>query len=127
MSLDIEKTLKQARALAEAGKNEKARLLLLDILKDEPDNKTALLILGGAYFTADKLQEAEMVFERLILMGPGTGEFSIALFNTLWKQGRYEEAMEEIKRFMGVADRVKEKKTIDQYIAISEKMTGYKE
>ena len=127
MSLDIEKTLKQARALAEAGKNEKARLLLLEILKDEPDNKTALLILGGAYFTADKLQEAEMVFERLILMEPGTGEFSIALFNTLWKQGRYEEAMEEIKRFMEIADRVKEKKTIDQYIAISEKMTGYKE
>ena len=127
MSLDIEKTLKQARALAEAGKNEKARLLLLDILKDEPDNKTALLILGGAYFTADKLQEAEMVFERLILMEPGTGEFSIALFNALWKQGRYEEAMEEIKRFMEIADRVKEKKTIDQYIAISEKMTGYKE
>ena len=127
MSLDIEKILKQARTLAEAGEGEKSRLLLLGILKEEPDNKAALLILGGAYFTADKLQEAEMVFERLILMEPGTGEFSIALFNTLWKQGRYEEAMEEIKRFMGTADRVKEKKTIDQYIAISEKMTGYKE
>lgn len=127
MSLDIEKILKQARTLAEAGEGEKSRLLLLGILKEEPDNKAALLILGGAYFTADKLQEAEMVFERLILMEPGTGEFSIALFNTLWKQGRYEEAMEEIKRFMGTADRVKEKKTIDQYIAISEKMTDYKE
>lgn len=59
-----------------------------------------------------------MVFERLILMEPGKGQFSIALFNTLWHQGRHEEALEEIKRFMEHADKGAEKETIEQYITI---------
>jgi len=60
-----------------------------------------------------------MVFERLILMEPGEGKFSIALFNTLWNARRTEEALEEIRRFMSNVDRVKERATIDQYMKIT--------
>jgi len=87
-------------------------------IKEEPENETALIMLGGAYFSMQKYSEAEMVFERLILMEPGRGEFSIALFNTLWKMGREEEALEEIKRFMLHADKIAEKSTIEQYMEI---------
>ena len=92
---NIEERLKNAKALLEAGKGEAARILLLEILKDDPNNTTALLMLGGAYFYEKKYAEAEMVYERLILAEPGSGMLSIALFNSLWKQGRYEEAAEE--------------------------------
>lgn len=47
---NIEERLKNAKALLEAGKGEAARILLLEILKNDPDNTTALLMLGGAYF-----------------------------------------------------------------------------
>jgi tetratricopeptide (TPR) repeat protein len=114
-----EKSLEQARLLAEAGKNEDARMCLLELLKEDPNNHAALLMLGGSYFIEEKYSEAEMVFERLILMGSGEGKFSIALFNTLWKSGRTEEALEEIKRFMSAADPVKEKETFDQYMEIT--------
>lgn len=124
MGQESEQQLNQARRLAEAGKGEGARLMLLELLKTEPGNQAALMMLGGSYFTAGKLQEAEMVFERLVIMEPGNGSFSIALFNTLWKQGRHDEAAEEIRRFMAVADKVREKEVIDQYVAITKQMAG---
>jgi len=119
MSSDKGKSLKQARTLAEAGKNDEVRMCLLELLKEDPNNYAALLMLGGSYFIDEKYSEAEMVFERLILMEPGKGKFSVALFNTLWKSGRTEEALEEIRRFMSNADTVKEKQTFDQYMNIT--------
>ena len=116
---DKEKSLEQARLLVESGKNDEARFCLLESLKEDPDNHAALLMLGGSFFIEEKYSEAEMVFERLILMEPGEGKFSIALFNTLWKSDRTEEALEEIKRFMSTADPVKEKETFDQYMKIT--------
>ncbi len=127
MPIDAGKMLIHARALVEAGNNEAARKVLLDLLKERPDNEVALVMLGGSYFTGGKLHEAEMVFEQLILLQPGRGEFSIALFNTLWKQGRNSEALEEIKRFMAVADKIEEQETINQYVAISRKIAGNEE
>jgi len=119
MSLEIEKKLKLARSFDEVGKNDEAQMCMLELLKEDPNNHTALLMLGGSYFVEEKYSESEMVFERLILMEPGEGRFSIALFNTLWKAGRTEEALEEIWRFMLNADRAKEKATIDQYMKIT--------
>lgn len=119
MSSNTEKNLEKARSFVEAGKSDEARFCLLELLKDDPNNQAALLMLGGSYFIGELYSEAEMVFERLILMAPGEGKFSIALFNTLWKSGRTEEALEEIRRFMSIADRDKESETIDQYMQIT--------
>ena len=65
-----------------------------------------------------------MVFERLVLMEPGNGKFSIALFNSLWKQGRTEEAVEEIRRFLAGADRVIEVETVNQYVTITKEIAA---
>jgi len=119
MSSDKEKNLEEARSLIELGKNDEARYCLLELLKDDPNNQASLLMLGGSYFTGGKYSEAEMVFERLVLMAPGEGKFSIALFNTLWNSGRTEEALEEIRRFLSIADSDKERETIDQYMQIT--------
>jgi tetratricopeptide (TPR) repeat protein len=117
-----QQSLSQARELTEAGKHDAARMCLLKLLEREPDNQAALIMLGGAYFSLAKYTEAEMVFERLILMAPGIGKYSIALFNTMWKLGRHEEALEEIKRFMNQADKQTEKETVAQYIAITKEL-----
>lgn len=124
MALDIEESLKQARVLSESGKSDESRMLLLEILQQDSKNQAALLMLGGSYFCSEKFPEAEMVFERLVLMDPGSGKSSIALFNTLWKQGRADEAIEEIRRFLGAADKVKEKETVDQYVAITKEIAA---
>jgi len=115
----IEETLKNAKAFLEAGKGEAARILLLELLKDDANNTTALLMLGGAYFYEKKFAEAEMVYQRLVLAEPGSGMLSIALFNSLWNQGRHEDATEEIRRFILVADKVQERETLERYVEIS--------
>lgn len=118
MSLDVENILKNARSLAEQGKKEEAQMCLLAVLKEEPDNISALLILGGAYFVDNNFKEARIVFERLVSIDPGTGQYSIALFNALWRLQQTEEALEEIRRFVAVADKVTEKDTLEQYVSI---------
>ncbi len=118
MSIDIAENLARAKTLVEQGQDAKARRLLQTILAQEPDNQAALLMLGGSYFCAGMLQEAEIVFERLVLSDPGRGEYSIALFNTLWKLNRTEEALEEVRRFLSAADRTKERKTVEQYMEL---------
>lgn len=118
MSLDVENILKNARSLAEQGKKEEAQMCLLAVLKEEPDNISALLILGGAYFVDNNFKEARIVFEHLVSIEPGTGQYSIALFNALWRLQQTEEALEEIRRFVAVADKVTEKDTLEQYVSI---------
>jgi predicted Zn-dependent protease len=120
MSLDVEKILNNARSLAEAGKKEESQMCLLAILKEEPDNIAALLMLGGAYFVDNNLKEAKVVFEHLVSLEPGSGQYSIALFNALWRLQQTDEALEEIRRFISVADKETEKETIEQYMSILE-------
>lgn len=119
MQDEIERSLNEARAHAEAGDNEQARMVLQEILTKDPKNTTALLMLGGSYFYDGKYAEAELVYEQLIQAEPGSGMLSIALFNSLWKQGKHEEAAGEISRFINIADKETERDTIAQYAAIS--------
>ena len=93
----IEEKLAAAKSLLEGNDSDEARIVLLELLKDDANNQAALLMLGGIYFYEKKFAEAEMVFERLVLAEPGLGQVSIALFNTLMMQGRQEEAVEEIR------------------------------
>ena len=116
--MNIEENLQKAKQFVDAQQLDEARMCLLEILKEEPTNKAALIMLGGSYYNMEKHAEAEMVFERLILLEPGIGQFSIGLFNALWRMNRQEEALEEIKRFLSNADHEAEKETIAQYIAI---------
>jgi predicted Zn-dependent protease len=118
-----EERLEQAKVLLQSGDGEAGRVILLEILKAEPNNHAALMMLGGDYFANKKYAEAEMVFERLQQTLPGSGPVSIALFNTLMKQGRHEEAADEIRRFIGVADKVAERETIEHYTAIIEMLS----
>lgn len=116
---NIEEKLKRAQSLLKEARSDDARILLLEVLNDDANKVTALLMLGGVYFYEKKYAEAEMVYERLIMTEPGSGMMSIALFNCLWQQGRHEEAAEEIRRFISVADKEQERETIEKYAEIS--------
>ena len=118
MPLDVDNILKNARSLTEHGKKEEAQMCLLAVLKEEPDNIPALLMLGGAYFVDNNFKEARIVFERLVSIEPGTGQYSIALFNALWRLQETEDALEEMRRFIAVADKVAENETLEQYVSI---------
>jgi len=112
-----EKLLEQARSLAESGKKEEARMCLLNLLKEEPENVAALLMMGGSYFEGSDFKEAKLVFQQLIKINPGSGLYSIALFNAHWRLNETDKALGEIRRFVLIADKETEKKTIAQYLS----------
>ena len=118
MPLDVDNILKNARSLTEQGKKEEAQMCLLAVLKEEPDNIPALLMLGGAYFVDNNFKEARIVFEHLVSIEPGTGQYSIALFNALWRLQETEEALEEIRRFVAVADKLADIVTLELYVSL---------
>jgi tetratricopeptide (TPR) repeat protein len=120
--MDIDSLLIKARDLAEKGNREESRMCLLAILKEQPEHIAALLMLGGAYFVDKNYREARVVFEKLVSLKPGVGQYSVALFNTLIKLQLVDDALEEIRRFMSVADKTAEKETIDQYLAVLEQI-----
>ena len=113
--MDIEKNLQEIRLLIQAGERDRACQVLLSLLQKYPDNCTILLILGGEYFVSGKYSLANIVFQKLVLLAPGDGKISIALFNTLQKLGFMEEAMEEMKRFLLCANKEQEYQTIQKY------------
>lgn len=118
--------LEQARSLSEQGKKEEAQMCLLKLLKDEPANVAALLMLGGSYFEANDFKEAKLVFQQLIKISPATGLYSIALFNALWRLKQTDEALAEIRRFILNADKDAEKETIAQYLSTLRAMESNK-
>lgn len=113
--MDIEKDIQKIRLLIQAGEGNKACAGLLDLLKKDSDNRAVLLILGGEYFVSGEYALAKIIFEKLVLLAPGDGKISIALFNTLKKLDLIDEAMEEIRRFLLSADKEQEDQTIQQY------------
>ncbi|MCW8917246.1 MAG: tetratricopeptide repeat protein [Gammaproteobacteria bacterium] len=117
---NFEERVKGAKALFEKGESEAARLDLLKLLQEQPHHPTVLLMLGGAYFHEQKYAEAQLVYERLLRIEPGSGLLSIALFNTLWQQGKQAEAAAEIHRFITTADPVTERETLKQYASLSQ-------
>lgn len=117
---NIEETLQSIREGLQGGRADAARLALLQLLQQHPDHPTALLMLGGVYFHEHKYAEAQLAYERLVRLEPGSGMLSIALFNSLWRQGRHEDAAAEIHRFILAADPQRERHTIEQYAAISQ-------
>ena len=75
--MDVENILNNARSLTEQGKKDEAQMCLLAVLKEQPDNIAALLMLGGSYFVDNNFREAKIVFERLVDLEPEVGQYSI--------------------------------------------------
>jgi tetratricopeptide (TPR) repeat protein len=118
VNVNIDQLLGEARSLSKQGRELEARELLKELLLVDRENAAALMMMGGSFFCEELYPDAEEYFQRLVLLAPGSGKVSVALFNSIWKQGRHEEALEEIKRFTKVADKSKEQATLNEYMKI---------
>ena len=120
--MDKKNILERAKELSDSGREEDARILLIEYIKESPEDIAGLLMLGGSYYTEKLYSEATVVFKRLVQLAPGVGKVSTALFNTLWQQEMHEEALQEIQRFISVADKEKERATLKEYVAVARRM-----
>jgi len=78
--------------------------ILSELAVEEPESPAILAVLGDVCWEMRLLDEAATVFKRAIALAPKLEAVSLGLFHCLWDSGKREEALDEAKRFMSVAD-----------------------
>lgn len=89
------------------GETKKALLTCQQILEAEPDNPTALELLGDIKVEQGELQEALELYKRALKSNPSAGEVEKKIGKVALKiaeeEGRFELKIEPIKRFPLIA------------------------
>jgi len=89
--------LAQARGYAAVGKAEDARKILVDLVKDDPDNDAAWAILGRAYRSLGKYELGVDALHKAIAVNPRSFRHHVELGAYLQKFEEYVEAEKEFK------------------------------
>ena len=82
-----------------------------ELVKHRPESGIFAAVLANALKSLGRTDEAEHYFRNAVVLSPEREEVSLGLFHCLWGQGKREEALEEMRRFVKLADR-KEYKSI---------------
>lgn len=76
---------------------------LVDLLKEQPENRTVLGMLSACYFELEKYELAAVSASQSVAVSPKSETASLVLFHSLWKTKREDEAFDEMRRFMSLA------------------------
>ena len=82
----------------------------LEILKDlasgRPDSAMINATLANTLKGAGDIAPAIEHFLKAVKLAPTSELYSLGLFHILWAQGRRDEAFDEMRRFMAIADSI---------------------
>lgn len=98
-------TIKKAKRLLELGDIESARQHLLQLADDHQDDASIWLLLSGIASRTEDWELGRISFGKLVEIRPSSGLASSGLVQCLYKLRRYDEAINEIDRFAGIANR----------------------
>jgi tetratricopeptide (TPR) repeat protein len=91
--------------LNQQGKNEESVAALSTIYKDIPaDDIGSLGIVGSLFREANELDKGLYCFQKAFEVDPNNPRVSLGLFHSLWRLERYDEALDELKRFLSVSE-----------------------
>ncbi len=90
---NTESTIEKARLFLADGKEVEAEDLLRTLLIFEPENNSALSLLGGILYYSKKYGEAELVFRKQIGLAPEKGSYYNQLGSVMARQNKMEEAI----------------------------------
>lgn len=104
----MEEELRTAQEVRDSGNLEKAKEMLLSIIKRNPTNVPALSILGGIYLYENKLEEAKVVFLEQIKLKPQMDSAHLNLGSVYKRLGNLELAEKEYRAALTVNPRMSE-------------------
>jgi predicted Zn-dependent protease len=81
-----------------------AQRILEQLVAAEPTSAGLHWFLGHLYWEQNLLDQAAQTFRRATELNPRSERASLGLFHSLWERGRQEEALEEMGRFLKIAD-----------------------
>lgn len=88
-----------------------------ELVKRRPDSGVFAAVLANALKTLAMTDEALSYFKRAVSLSPRSEKVSLGLFHCLWASGKQEEALEEMKRFLSLANS-------DEYVRILAALQG---
>jgi predicted Zn-dependent protease len=102
----------EIKQFAQAQERSRAHALpgALEILKDlassRPDSAMINATLANTLKGAGDIAPAIDHFLKAVKLAPTSELYSLGLFHILWAQGRRDEAFDEMRRFMAIADSI---------------------
>jgi Flp pilus assembly protein TadD len=75
-----------------------------ELVQCEPMSGLFAAVLANALKSLGETDEAERYFRNAVALSPKSEKISLGLFHCLWGQEKRDEALEEMRRFMKLAD-----------------------
>ena len=79
-------------------------MAMRELVKRRPDSGVFAAVLANALKTLAMTDEAVSYFKLAVSLSPRSEKVSLGLFHCLWANGKQEEALEEMKRFLSLAN-----------------------
>lgn len=74
--------------------------LFVQLLEEKPESKIVLGMLSTCYFELEQYELAAKHAQRSVIVSPKSEVASLILFHSLWHIEQYDEAFDEMRRFM---------------------------
>ena len=75
-----------------------------ELVRRQPKSGLFTAVLANALGSLGKTEEAERYFKNAVVLSPEDEKVSLGLFHCLWGQGKREQALEEVRRFISLAE-----------------------
>ncbi len=107
-AISFDDQMSKAKDMMETGKMQEGMDILLQILKVNPTNNSALSLLGNAYMQAGDLEKARVCFEEELKLKPQLEKAHLNLGTIFEKQGIPDLAIREYKAAIAISPRFPE-------------------
>jgi predicted Zn-dependent protease len=101
---DYKTRFEQAVRYRDQGCLDEASRLLEELAEQNPEDPVVALLLAGIFFDVQRFGDARALFAKIVHLKPKSELASRGLFHSLWKLERHDEAFDEMRRFLAIAD-----------------------
>jgi tetratricopeptide (TPR) repeat protein len=103
--LDVHEAIQQAGELTNNDQNARAAEVLENILKKDPSNPQARILLAGSYVELKRSEQASAILHSLLQEDPQNVQALICLANILQDEAKFDEVIQVCKNVLEVDDR----------------------
>ncbi len=104
----------EAIALKNSNKLEESLKIFINLTHEYPEYFLSYVFIGLLYWDLKKLNEATGSFKKAIELNPNSQKASIGYFHLLWEQGKQDEAINELKRFLNNNEAKEHRKILEE-------------
>ncbi len=124
-SEEAESTLNKAFALLNANRHKEALEIFLSLESHYANSSVLNGMIATCYYLSADYKNSEVYFRKTTLLNPKSELASRGLFHSLWSQGKFRKATDEMKRFLSSYEPVGYKILIEELYEHKEDQSIY--